>query len=130
NHLTPYLIVKRVARALSRDKDHWATNVVYASFLIFPLFYLLQIGAAWLLLPALWAGLYTLALPYTGYVALLYGDRAGATWRRLWTFLYLLRHPSRQEEMAREGRDIITAIRSLGERLPHPAPQTSGAERT
>jgi 1-acyl-sn-glycerol-3-phosphate acyltransferase len=130
NHLAPYLIVKRVARALSRDKDHWATNVVYPSFLIFPVCYLLQIGAAWLLLPALWAGLYSLALPYTGYVALLYGDRAGATWRRLRTFLYFLRHPSRQEELAREGRDIITAIRSLGERLAHPARQTSGAERT
>jgi hypothetical protein len=78
NHLAPYLIVKRIARALSTDKDHWATNVVYPSFVVFPFFYAAQITAAWLWLPALWAALYTIALPYTGYVALLYGDRAGS----------------------------------------------------
>jgi hypothetical protein len=126
NHLAPYYIVKGVARARSKDKDHWATNAVYFSFLVFPLFYLLQIGAAWLLLPALWAGLYTIALPYTGYIALLYGDRAGATWRRLRTFWYFLRHPSRQEELAREGRDIIEAIRALEQRLPRPVPEAIG----
>src|SRR5205807_2678503 len=94
-------------------------------FLVFPLFYLLQIGAAWLLLPALGAALYTLALPYTGYLALLYGDRAGATWRRLRTFLYFLAHPSRQDELAREGRHLIAAIRTLGEQLPYPVPETA-----
>src|SRR5262245_31345714 len=113
NHLAPYLIVKRIARALSKDKDHWATNVVYPSFVVFPFFYALQITAAWLCLPALWAALYTIALPYTGYIALLYGDRAGATWRRLRTFLYFLFNRARQDELAREGRDIIAAIRQL-----------------
>jgi hypothetical protein len=73
-----------------------------------------------MLLPALWAGLYTIALPYTGYVALLYGDRVGATWQRLRTFWYFLRHPTRQEELAGEGREIIAAIRALGQRLPQP----------
>src|SRR5205085_7523531 len=81
NHLLPYLIVKRIARALSKDKDHWATNVVYPSFLVFPVFYVLQLTAAWLLLPTLWAGVYTLALPYSGYVAVLYFERALATLR-------------------------------------------------
>jgi 1-acyl-sn-glycerol-3-phosphate acyltransferase len=121
NHLLPYVIVKRVARALSRDKDHWATNVVYPSFVVFPLCYLVQIAAAWLLLPAFWAGLYTVALPYTGYVALLYGERAGPAWRRLRTFLYWYRHPAEQAELAREGREIIAHIRALGEQLPRDA---------
>jgi 1-acyl-sn-glycerol-3-phosphate acyltransferase len=128
NHLVPYLTVRALARALSKDKDHWATNIVYTSCLVFPLCYLLQVGAAWLLLPALWAALYTVALPYTGYLALLYGERAGAAWRRLRTFLYFFANRSRQEELAREGREIITAVRALGERLARPAPAAAARE--
>jgi hypothetical protein len=118
NHLGPYLLVRWIARKLSTDKDHWATNVVYPSFLIFPLFYLVQIAAAWLFLPAFWAGLYTIALPYTGYVALLYSDRAGATWRRLRTFWYFFTNRRRQEELASEGRAIIGAMQALEGQLP------------
>jgi glycerol-3-phosphate O-acyltransferase / dihydroxyacetone phosphate acyltransferase len=113
NHLLPYLIVKRTARALSKDKDHWATNVVYPSFLVFPVFHMLQLTAAWLLLPPLWAGTYTLALPFSGYVAILYFERAQATLRRLRTFCYFLFNPKRQEELAKHGREIIAAIRVL-----------------
>jgi 1-acyl-sn-glycerol-3-phosphate acyltransferase len=122
NHALPYWIVKWIARKLSRDKDHWASNVIYPSFVVFPLCYAVQIVAAWLLLPAFWAGVYTITLPYTGYVALLYGDRMRMTWRRLRTFVYFLRDGSRQEELAREGRAIIADIRALGEQLPQGAP--------
>jgi glycerol-3-phosphate O-acyltransferase/dihydroxyacetone phosphate acyltransferase len=122
NHAAPYWIVKQIARKLSRDKDHWASNVVYPSFMVFPVCYAAQIAAAWLLLPAFWAGVYTITLPYTGYVALLYGDRMRLTWRRLRTFLYFLRDRSRQEELVREGRAIIVDIRALGEQLPQGEP--------
>jgi glycerol-3-phosphate O-acyltransferase / dihydroxyacetone phosphate acyltransferase len=118
NHAVPYWLVRTIARKLSRDKDHWASNVVYPSFLVFPLCYAVQVAAAWLLLPAFWAGVYAITLPYTGYVALLYGDRMRLTWRRLRTFLYYLRDRSRQEELACEGRAIVAGIRALGEQLP------------
>jgi 1-acyl-sn-glycerol-3-phosphate acyltransferase len=118
NHLIPYELVKWIARALSTDKDHWASNTIYPAFLIFPLFYVLQLGAAWLLLPWFWAALYTVALPYTGYYALLYRDRIGSTWRRARTFFHFLRDPAERVELAREGREIIAAIRTLGEFLP------------
>jgi 1-acyl-sn-glycerol-3-phosphate acyltransferase len=121
NHLLPYLIIRRIARALSTDRDHWASNVVYPSFLVLPFFYVLQLTAAWLLLSPLWAALYTVALPYTGYYALLYRDRAGSTWRRTWTFCRFLSHRARQEELAREGRAIIAHIRALGDRLEKPS---------
>jgi glycerol-3-phosphate O-acyltransferase / dihydroxyacetone phosphate acyltransferase len=117
NHLTPYLLVKTIAQCISKDKDHWATNVIYPSLLIFPLFYLLQIGAAWFFLPMGWATLYTLSLPYSAAVAILYGDRLRASWRRFKTFLYLWRHPERQRELADEGQAIIAAIRQLGEQI-------------
>ena len=113
NHAAPYYLVKWIARKLSRDRDHWATNVVFPSLAIFPFFYLVQIGAAWLWLPALWATLYSIALPYTGYVALLYGERVGAMFRRLRTFWYFWRHRQHQDELAREGRSIIAAIQAL-----------------
>jgi hypothetical protein len=37
--------------------------------------------------------------------------------RRTWTFFQFLSNRSRQEELAREGREIIAHIRALGERL-------------
>ncbi|HWY85119.1 MAG TPA: 1-acyl-sn-glycerol-3-phosphate acyltransferase [Gemmataceae bacterium] len=117
NHLGPYLVVKAIAKAMSTDKDHWATNVVYPGFLVFPFFYVVQIGAAWIFLPVPWAVLYTLSVPYSAAVALLYGDRIRASWRRCKTFLFLWRHPDRQQELAQEGREIIAAIRRLGEQL-------------
>jgi hypothetical protein len=118
NHIVPYELVKRIARALSTDKDHWASNTVYPGFLIFPFFYLLQLGAAWLLLPPLWAALYTVALPYTGYYALLYRDRIRSTFRRTRTFFHFLRRPADQAELAREGREIIARIQMLAKFLP------------
>src|SRR5262249_37025567 len=90
NHAIPYGMVTWLAHKLSTDKDHWATNAVYPSFVIFPIFYAIQLILAWYLLPAFWAGLYTVALPYTGFIALLYGERLGAMLRRLRTFLYFL----------------------------------------
>ena len=54
HHLIPYGIVRAVARKLSTDKDHWASNVVYPSFVIFPLYYaLLGLTLGLLLPPAL-----------------------------------------------------------------------------
>jgi 1-acyl-sn-glycerol-3-phosphate acyltransferase len=117
NHLISYLIVKYVARRLSKDKDHWATNVIYPSFVVFPFFYAIQLTAAWLLLPTGLALLYTVALPYTGYYALLYSDRLGKAARRTRTFFYFLAHRQHQQELAREGREILARIRQLAELL-------------
>jgi 1-acyl-sn-glycerol-3-phosphate acyltransferase len=128
NHLLPYLLVRRIARALSVDKDHWASNVVYPSFLIFPFFYGVQLGLAWWLLPAFWAGVYTVALPYTGYYALLYGERAGSAFRRAATFLHFLLRRSDQDALAAEGRAIIAEVRALEARLqPRPSPVKGSA---
>jgi hypothetical protein len=83
---------------------------------LFPLCYAVQISAAWLLLPALWAALYMVALPYTGYYAMLYGDRLVQVGRRTRTFLHFLMHRGEQERLAAEGRAIIGEIRGLAER--------------
>lgn len=116
-HVVPYEIVKVVARKLSREKDQWASNVVYPGLVVFPLCYAMQLGLAWWLLPAPWALLSTVALPYTGYYALLFRDRVGRTWRRMRTFLRFLARPGDQERLAAEGRAIVDTIRELGERI-------------
>ncbi len=118
NHAAPYYLVKWIARRLSKDKDHWASNIIYPSFLVFPFFYLVQLTAAWLLLPVLWAALYTVALPYTGYYALLYADRVPQTWRRTATFLRFLFRRADQKQLAEEGRAIVARIRELAAQLP------------
>ena len=95
-----------------------ATNVVYPSIAVFPFFYLVQILGAWLLLPVFWAALYTVALPYTGYYALLYRERSASALCRTRTFLYFLVNRASQSKLANEGREIIAQIHSLGEQLP------------
>lgn len=63
NHVLPYQLVKWIARKLSTDRDHWASNTVYPGCLVFPFFYAVQLGAAWLLLPMFWAAVYTESVP-------------------------------------------------------------------
>jgi glycerol-3-phosphate O-acyltransferase/dihydroxyacetone phosphate acyltransferase len=114
NHAVPYFVVKQIATKLSRDKDHWASNAIYPSFVVFPFFYLLQLAAAWWSLPTFWAAIYTIALPYTGYYTVLYGDRFKRAWRRARTFIRFALHPTEQQELASEGREIVEEIRALG----------------
>ena len=113
NHHLPYLIVRGLARKLSSDPDQWATNVIYPSQVGFPVFYAMQLAAAWVFLPAVWAALYTVALPYAGYYAVLYHERAGSAWRRARTFLYFLFRPGVQQRLTTEGRQILSDIEKL-----------------
>src|SRR5262249_13290634 len=89
--------------------------------------YLLQWAAAWLLLPPVWAALYTVALPYAGYYALLYSERAGGAFRRTRTFLRFLWDRALQQRLASQGLVIIARIRELGEMLPPVAALTNGS---
>jgi 1-acyl-sn-glycerol-3-phosphate acyltransferase len=118
NHWLPCSVVRAIARRLSKDKDHWATNVIYPSLIVFPLFYALQLAAAWRWLPALWATLYTVALPYTGYYAILYSERGRSAFRRTKTFLRFLFHHDEQQRLVAEGRSIVDRIQKLAAELP------------
>ncbi|QEH38356.1 2-acyl-glycerophospho-ethanolamine acyltransferase [Aquisphaera giovannonii] len=117
NHIVPYQIVEWLARRLSTDRDHWASNVIYPGIVIFPASYAVLLAAAWWILPPAWAALYTVLLPFTGYYALLFRDRAGHAWRRTVTFLRFLRRPGDQARLAAEGRAIVDRLRELGGRL-------------
>jgi 1-acyl-sn-glycerol-3-phosphate acyltransferase len=127
NHFLPYKTVAILARRMSTDKDHWASNVVYPGLVIFPAFYALQLTAAWWFLPRLWAAVYTVALPYTGYYAILLGDRLRLSWRRTATFLRFLVHRDEQEQLATEGRAILDQIRALGARFEAPTSEQGPA---
>jgi glycerol-3-phosphate O-acyltransferase/dihydroxyacetone phosphate acyltransferase len=118
NHLLPVLAVRQIARKLSTDTDHWATNVIYPSFVVFPVFYLIQLAAAWVLLSPPWAALYTLALPYTGIYLILYRERAGSAWKRARTFVFFLFHSATQRRLADEGRAILASVQELAAMLP------------
>ncbi|HEX3999832.1 MAG TPA: lysophospholipid acyltransferase family protein [Pirellulales bacterium] len=122
-HAVPYWTVRQLARRLSKDKDHWASNVIYPGLVVFPLYYLIAYSAAWLLLPAFWAVLFSVAMPYTGYYALLYGNRFSIALRRCRTFLYFLFHRSVQQRLAAEGREIIAHIRALAQRADARQPE-------
>lgn len=117
HHVIPYGTVRAIAHKLSTDKDHWATNVVYPSFLIFPLYYAAVGCALCLVLPPAWAVLYGITVLYTGLYAMLYAERTGGALRRARTFVYFLFHRDQQNRLAAEGRAILADIRKLQARL-------------
>jgi hypothetical protein len=57
--------------------------------------------------------IYTIALPFTGYYAILYNERTGSARRRAMTFIYFLLHPKLQRQLADQGRAILNAIHTL-----------------
>jgi hypothetical protein len=116
-HALPYQAVAAVARTLSKERDEWASNAIFPAFVVFPAWYAVVIGTVWWRLPTFWALLATVALPYTGYYALLYRDRATLVWRRLRAFLHFLFHRESQERLAAEGRDLLERMRDLGQSL-------------
>jgi 1-acyl-sn-glycerol-3-phosphate acyltransferase len=117
HHVVPYFATRGAARVLSTDEDHWATNTVYPGIVIFGAWYVLLGTLAWWLMPPAWAAVYSLLLPYTGYYALLYRERAGSAFRRTRTFLRFLFRPALQRELASEGRAILNALGTLASRL-------------
>ena len=80
------------------------------------MFNAIQLTVAWLYLPAHWAAVYTLALPYTGYYALLYRRRRGRAFQRARAFIHFWADPGNQDDLARRGREIIADIRALDQK--------------
>jgi glycerol-3-phosphate O-acyltransferase/dihydroxyacetone phosphate acyltransferase len=117
-HAPIALTLRAIARALSKDRDHWASNSVVPSVLVVPVFYAIQIALALLLLPLPWAIVYAATLPFAGWYAVLYRDRAGSTVRRTRTFVRFLFDRGLQRRLAAEGRALVEEIRALepGER--------------
>jgi glycerol-3-phosphate O-acyltransferase / dihydroxyacetone phosphate acyltransferase len=102
----PYLLVDLVARLTSRDLDHWATQKIYPSLLIYPLCYLAEAALASALLGP-WAGLAVLVLaPPAGYYAQLWRERMRDAARRVRTFLTLAARPALARALVAEGDAI------------------------
>jgi len=120
NHALPYGVVRALTRRMSSDADHVASNAVFLSLPVFPLFWLLQTAAVAWLAGGWWAASYLLSLPLTGAIALLWRDRMGGALRRVRTWITLLRHPGRQREARDEVDAISGELRRLAARLePH-----------
>ena len=114
-HGVPYFLVATIARALSKERDEWASNTVLPAAMIFPAWYAGVLGTAWWFLPRWWALLVTVALPYSGYYALLYRDRVTLVWRRLRTFVQFLFDRPSQDRLASEGRAILKQMFDLAQ---------------
>jgi hypothetical protein len=119
NHFIPAAIVRIVAVNFSTDRDKWASNVVGPTIVLVPLFYMIQVTAAWFLLPASlpiwWTALYAISLPVSGLFAILYRDRVGNIWHRSRTFFLFLKNPDLREQLGREGHQIIEELTELGQ---------------
>lgn len=82
HHLLPFVLVRWIARRLTREEDQFASNAVYPGMLLFPLLYGAQLLLVWLLMPAWLAGAYTVTLPLTGWYTLHWRDRVAWAWAR------------------------------------------------
>ncbi|UCG38357.1 MAG: 1-acyl-sn-glycerol-3-phosphate acyltransferase [bacterium] len=117
NHFVPAAIIRIIAVNYSAERDKWASNVVFPTMVLIPLFYTLQITAALFWLPLSWAVLYAVSLPLSGLFAILYRDRVGNIWQRSRTFFLFLRDPGLRERLGHEGRSIIGELTELGQRM-------------
>ena len=117
NHALPYITLHTLVVKMSKDRDHFASNAVFLALPVVPLFYALQITAAVMLLPALWALLYAVTLPLTGAVALLWRDRTGSAWQRTRTFFRFLRQPAEQARLRAEAESIAQEMRMLANQM-------------
>ena len=117
-HVLPYLLVRALTRRFSTERDHWATNAVVIGLVVFPIVMIAEIVAAWRFVSWPWAAAATAIVPYAGFYALLYRDRAGGILRRSRTFLRFLFSPRLHAKLEREGRDIIASIEGLAEAAP------------
>lgn len=125
-NLVPTWGVRRIARRLSRDEDHWASNTVYPGFVLFPACHALQLAvlASWLG-PAAGLG-YALLVPYLSVLLPLYFERARAALRRARAFVALWRDRAGQRRLARRGRALIRVLRGLERRLAPAAAAAGG----
>jgi len=117
NHLMPAASIRVFAVSISVEKDKWASNVVFPTIVLIPLFYAIQITAAWFYLSPWWAVLYMVSLPFSGLFTILYRDRVGNIWHRSRTFFLFLKYPDLRERLGQEGRSIIKELTTLGEKL-------------
>jgi glycerol-3-phosphate O-acyltransferase / dihydroxyacetone phosphate acyltransferase len=113
NHALPYLTLRTLVMKMSKDRDHFASNAVFLAVPIVPFFYAMQIAVAALILSLPWLVVYTLSLPLTGAVALLWRDRTGQAWQRARTFVRFLSQPAMQRSVRAEAGAIAAAIRAL-----------------
>ena len=117
NHLIPVALVRTAALTISKEKAHYASIVILPTVIVIPVFYAVQITAAWFWLTPVWTLLYAVSLPVTGFFTVLYHDRVGNIMDRARTFILFLRDPDLRERLGREGREIIEELRKLGEKL-------------
>jgi 1-acyl-sn-glycerol-3-phosphate acyltransferase len=111
-------LARAIVRRISADRDHWATNAVGIGSILILFSASIELSAAWILLNWPFALALTALLPYSGYYALLYRDRAGGILRRSRTFLRFLFDRILQRRLSEEGRAIIAGIEGLAGAIP------------
>ena len=112
-HGLPGLLVAFVARKLSVDRDHWASNVVIPGLFAFPFFWLLETLVVTWRCGFWWAAAFALSLPFTLTYAVLWSERVGGSLRRVRSFFRLLIRRDSQRKLQREARAIRDEIAAL-----------------
>src|SRR5260370_41970239 len=117
-HEPASVLARAIVRRISADRAHWAPNAVGIGSILILFSASIELSAAWILLTWPFALALTALLPYSGYYALLYRDRAGGIFRRSRTFLRFLFDQRLQRRLSEEGRAIIPGIDPLAEAIP------------
>jgi glycerol-3-phosphate O-acyltransferase / dihydroxyacetone phosphate acyltransferase len=123
----PYGLVDLIARLTSRDLDHWATQKIYPSLLVYPLCYAAQavaVAAGWGPLPGLAA---LLAFPLAGGYALLWRERMHDAARRVRTFCSIAARPGLARELVAEGEALHAELTRVREQRSLDATPAAGA---
>lgn len=112
-NLPAILITMMVVKAISEDRDHWATNFLFCGAGLLLLWLAVASGllAVWVS-PAAAAFLVPAAL-FSGYFSLRYLQRIRRTARRARTFLLFLFHPGLKSRLQEQCRTLTRGIDQL-----------------
>lgn len=113
HNFLPWIVVRLIGSKLTQERDQWASNVIFPSLVIFPVFHLAQTIAMAFVLPPVATVIYAITLPFSAIIALHARVRGPAVLRRTRTFLKFVFHPTLQKRLRDEGREIIAAIQAL-----------------
>ena len=117
NHLPAWSTALGIARARSKEREMFATNLVLTGTLLFPLAAAIQIGIAALFLSPGWLALYALSLPLAGEFSVRWTDRQRKCVRRARVFLRLRRRRAQHLLIEQQARFLLADLDNpLGKR--------------
>ena len=109
-HLLPALAIRAIAKLLSKDRDHWASNVIVPGIVVWPVALWLEAMAVALVSSGAWAVGWLVVAPFTLVYVTLYAERVGNALRRARAFVLLAASRGRRNTLRDEATALVAEM--------------------